>query len=104
MTRPQTVPRSFFFVVRGVSDSEVTVVPRIERNERGVVAFTLHSCASYPVGGSESCAGSPVGGAESSWAVLYGTRIHPDVVHPNGEHCLLPLFGVRGRQVAATER
>ena len=100
MTRPQTVSRSFF---RCVSDSLFTVVSRTERNEIGVVFFTPHSCASLPVGERESCAGSPVGGAESSWAVLYGTRIHPDVVHPNGEHFLLPLFGVRGRQVAAPE-
>ena len=33
-------------------------------------------------------------GSESSWMVLYGTQINPDGARPNGEHILLPLFGV----------
>ena len=35
-----------------------------------------------------------LGGSESSWMILYGTQINPDGVRPNGEHILLPLFGV----------
>ena len=38
---------------------------------------------------------SRVWGGESRWIVLYGTRINPDGVCPNGEHVLLPLFGAR---------
>ena len=32
---------------------------------------------------------------ESKGTVLYGSRINPDGVCPNGEHTLLPLFGAR---------